>query len=78
MVLAATNRPQDLDEAALRRLTRRIYIPLPDDEARKAIISGKLKNVNNNLGDDGIQSVVELSEGYSCADMQAMIKEAAM
>ena len=38
-VLGATNRPQDLDEAARRRLvSKRIYIPLPNDESRLGIL----------------------------------------
>ena len=77
-MLAATNRPQDLDEAALRRLTRRIYIPLPDEGAREAILSSKLSKVNHDIDESGMKKVLKLTEGYSCADMQAMIKEAAM
>ena len=62
----------------MRRLTRRIYIPLPDEEARKAIISGKLKKVNHEIDDTALDEIVKRTNGYSCADMQAMIREAAM
>lgn len=37
MLLAATNLPWELDEAMRRRLTKRVYIPLPEAEARRAL-----------------------------------------
>lgn len=39
LIVGATNRPQELDEAARRRFTKRLYIPLPEESARKQIIS---------------------------------------
>lgn len=45
MVLAATNRPQDLDEAIRRRLEKRVYIPLPSSKGREAIFKINLKGI---------------------------------
>lgn len=62
LVLAATNRPFDLDEAALRRLTRRIYLPLPDKVARQAIIESKLKGVKHQIeNEQELDQVAELT-----------------
>jgi len=45
MVLAATNRPQDLDEALRRRLEKRIYIPLPTENGRRELFKINLRGL---------------------------------
>ena len=44
LILAATNRPLDLDAAAMRRFTKKIYVGLPDFDARTAIVESLLSN----------------------------------
>lgn len=77
-MLAATNRPFDLDEAALRRFTRRIFLPLPDPIAREALIFHKLKDARIEVTPEDTQHIMKMTEGYSCSDLQAVVKEAAM
>lgn len=50
MVLAATNRPFDLDEALRRRLEKRIYIPLPNEVGLRQLFTINLKGMR--LADD--------------------------
>ena len=38
LVVGATNRPQEIDEAARRRLVKRLYIPLPEYGAREQVL----------------------------------------
>lgn len=49
MVLGATNLPWSLDSALRRRFEKRIYIPLPDIEAREHLLKCKLKGLDNKL-----------------------------
>lgn len=78
LIVGATNRPQELDEAARRRFTKRLYVPLPDEEARKEIIASLMKKAKSALTEDCINYIVEKTEGYSGADMSTLCKEAAL
>ena len=46
MLLAATNFPWELDEAMRRRLTKRVYIPLPGTEARRTLFELNLGRID--------------------------------
>jgi spastin len=60
LVLAATNRPQDLDDAVVRRLPRRIFVPLPEASARVAMIKHMLKGVRCVLSGAGLRLTSEV------------------
>merc|ERR1712194_279504 len=77
MVLAATNRPWDLDEALRRRLEKRIYIPLPEAAGRKQLFIINLKDVAK-ADNVNIDDFVARTQGYSGADVTNVCREAAM
>nr|ATB19851.1 putative ATCCP1 [Hesperocyparis macrocarpa] len=75
-VLAATNLPWELDAAMLRRLEKRILVPLPDLEARRSMFKELLPlQPDHELPYD---FMVESTEGYSGSDIRLVCKEAAM
>lgn len=78
-LIAATNRPDIIDPAMLRpgRLDKLIHVPLPDQAGRASILHKLLRGVKV-AGDVNIEQVAgnEGSEGFSGADLQALIRAA--
>lgn len=70
LLLAATNRPWDIDSAMLRpgRFNELLYIPLPDAPARKYLIERTFKDIKL-ASDVDIDYIVEMTEGYNCSDV---------
>jgi proteasome regulatory subunit len=77
-IIAATNRPDILDDALLRpgRFDRIVEIPLPDDQARKSIIEVHLSKMNTKRVK--VNTLIEKTKGYSGADLKALCVEAGM
>jgi len=77
VTVGATNIPESIDGAFRRRFERRIYVPLPDEEARDAIFHLNSKGVE--LEDDVNFSILaEITEGYSGADIAMICRDAIM
>ena len=77
-IIAATNRPDILDDALLRpgRFDRIVTIPLPDEKGRKAIL--ELHTSSMSTKRVKIQRIVDKTEGYSGAELKATCVEAGM
>jgi len=80
LLIGATNRPQELDDGARRRMPKQLYIPLPCAAARRDMIIRTLsagKGVAYNLNDSDLDIICEKTDGYSGSDMKHLIQEAA-
>lgn len=83
VLLAATNREEVLDPALLRpgRLSRKIKVPLPDEEGRAAIMQVHLRNVPLSGGAEAVPQaagvIAKLSSGCSGAELANVVNEAA-
>lgn len=77
LVISATNRPFDLDDAILRRLPRRILIDLPDKAAREQILRVHLKEESLHADMD-VSKIAERTEGWSGSDLKNLCVSAAV
>ncbi|OAA81891.1 ATPase, AAA-type, core [Akanthomyces lecanii RCEF 1005] len=78
LVLAATNLPWAIDEAARRRFVRRQYIPLPEPTTRETQIRTLLGQQKHSLSSGDVHTLVDLTDGFSGSDITALAKDAAM
>lgn len=79
IILAATNRPEILDQALLRagRFDRQVLVDRPDKKGRLDILKVHVKKVT--LAQDvGLEQVAALTTGFSGADLANLVNEAAL
>jgi len=78
LVLGATNRPWDIDNAMLSRFEKRVHVPLPDMKARAGIFKIHTEGVNTELTDEDYVELAVRTEGYSGRDIANICREVIM
>merc|ERR1712154_24876 len=78
LVIGATNLPDQLDEAVLRRFGKRIMVPLPGPDTRRGILKLLMSKQKTIISHDDYEEIVTKCDGYSCSDLATLCKDAAM
>ncbi|XP_042645395.1 spastin isoform X4 [Tyto alba] len=78
LVMGATNRPQELDDAVLRRFTKRVYVSLPNEETRLILLKNLLSKQGSPLTQKELAQLARMTDGYSGSDLTALAKDAAL
>jgi len=74
-VVGATNKPWALDDPFIRRFQKRIFVPLPNAEARTELISIYSKDLNMS-NDVTAEDLVRMTAGYSGSDIRDILQSA--
>ncbi|KAK6460129.1 40 kDa putative membrane-spanning ATPase [Scheffersomyces coipomensis] len=78
MVMGATNRKSDIDEAFLRRLPKTFPVGKPDASQRRSIFEKILLNVELDENDFDLEYLIAKTKGYSGSDIRELCREAAI
>jgi cell division protease FtsH len=80
VVIAATNRPEDLDEALLRpgRFDRKVHVPYPDMAGRRAILASHVQGKPIPEKERALEVLAQTTPGMSGADLANLVNEAAI
>jgi spastin len=77
LVIGATNRPQDIDDAVVRRFPKRILVDMPLESERKEMLSLFISKVRHVLSPEDFNQIAMLTNGYSGSDLYNLTKDAA-
>ena len=78
MVLGATNRPNDIDSAILRRMPKKFPVSLPNAHQRRGIFELILRETKIDRPNFDIDTLVKLTAGMSGSDIKEACRDAAM
>ena len=76
LVLGATNLPWAIDPAIRRRFEKRVYIPLPDEEARFFMLKHNMKTTPTDVQDGDFRKYAQMTDGYSGSDISILVRDA--
>lgn len=76
LVIGATNTPWELDPAIRRRFEKRVYIPLPEAQARTTMFKIHVGATPSSLKDADFVELGKATDGYSGSDISVLVRDA--
>ncbi|WAR12622.1 VPS4-like protein [Mya arenaria] len=77
-VVGLTHAPWAINLALLKRFSKRLYMPLPDTDARTDILCAQLRYMDHTLTEEHLRSLSSRCAGFSGSDLVVLVRDVAM